>query len=584
MEKNTGSGALPRNKGLSLSRGEYIQFLNADDMLTKTALEELYGLAKKYDADVVYCEKHYEADEDGTNIRVKSNQKGGFVDKPTLEPNDFEKKVRGIMGDRYLTEPWNKLVKRNLIITNEIFFPAVKISEDNVWNQGVLFCAKKFLRVPNLVYIQRMSDNSMIRLGRTAEQKINFWLNPVLLGLKALDKMMGRHEFFKENFSARYALLKKFLDTRFSWTAGSAKRLSEEVIYSAIKSEFGEKLGEYDVLIPALCVAVYNEKKIHDDDAEIIRKLNIPNTAKILVRMDKEDAKNFQLLFVSDSKAKIARPEWWQKTGVCYMIDSYAGKLEIVVQAIVSGKVQIHLKGPYVTNPEDKSKLIPYWIDFNKLIVNGKIVFNMPAVVWNSKPYIYNMDVKAGEEIKIETEWLPHRADNIENVPAVINPPSPSIVPKLTKAQEKELDLISIIQKDYFTARADIQLVTKQKGEFQIISVLDEKAEIRKPAWFQKNGIGYQIQSYSGRLEFVAKASVDGKINLRLRGLDVRTPEDKTKRIPYWINYTRLIVDEEVIFDEITPAWLEKFYSYNTDIKAGEEIKIQIEWLPHGNN
>lgn len=38
MAKNSGSGGLPRNKGMMLSCGEYIQFLDADDTLTRTAL------------------------------------------------------------------------------------------------------------------------------------------------------------------------------------------------------------------------------------------------------------------------------------------------------------------------------------------------------------------------------------------------------------------------------------------------------------------------------------------------------------------------------------------------------------------
>ena len=56
-EKNSGGGGVPRNKGLLISSGEYIQFLDADDILTKTALEEMYTLAKEYDVDVVYCER-----------------------------------------------------------------------------------------------------------------------------------------------------------------------------------------------------------------------------------------------------------------------------------------------------------------------------------------------------------------------------------------------------------------------------------------------------------------------------------------------------------------------------------------------
>ena len=135
--------------------------------------------------------------------------------------------------------------------------------------------------------------------------------------------------------------------------------------------------------------------------------------------------------------------------------------------------------------------------------------------------------------------------------------------------------------KRYFTARVDIKLVPKAQGNFQIVSVSDDKATVWKPAWFNKDGIGYQIQSYAGKLEIVAKSDVDGRIRLNLKGLDVRNPEDKSKRIPYWIDYTKLIVNDEVIFDTLTPAWHDKQYIYALDVKANDEIKIQVEWLPH---
>lgn len=134
--------------------------------------------------------------------------------------------------------------------------------------------------------------------------------------------------------------------------------------------------------------------------------------------------------------------------------------------------------------------------------------------------------------------------------------------------------------KRYFTARIDIKLITTA-GDFQILSVSDNKATVWKPAWFQKGGIGYQIQSYAGKLEFIFKATVDSRVSLSLLGLDVRTPEDNSKRIPYWIDYTKLIVNGKMIFDKLTPTWHDKPYRCNINAKANEEIKIQIEWLPH---
>ncbi len=136
----------------------------------------------------------------------------------------------------------------------------------------------------------------------------------------------------------------------------------------------------------------------------------------------------------------------------------------------------------------------------------------------------------------------------------------------------------------HFTARIDIKFESEKAGDFQIVSVSDDGAKVEKPNWFQKGGIGYQIQSYVGKLEFIAKAEADGKINLWLRGVSVAPSNDPSKRIPFWIDYTKLIINGEIIFDKIVPVWLQEPYSYKMDVKAGEEIKICAEWLPHKGN
>ena len=260
MEKNSGSGAMPRNKGLALSRGEYIFFMDADDMLTKTALEELYTLAKNFDAEVVYCEKFFELNSATKTYKLISRQ-SGFVDKPMLDTENLAERIQGIMQGRYWVTPWCKLVRRNLMIEHEIFFPHVSISEDDIWTFGLVFYAKKFLRVPNVVYFYRSNEESVGQRKRTPEKKIIFWTNPILLGIKSLDNLMSKLDFFQKNPSYRYTLLEWFAMGRFISPRKDSWQMPPFKIYETIKKEFGDKFGEQDVLISLLCTYVMNLQK-----------------------------------------------------------------------------------------------------------------------------------------------------------------------------------------------------------------------------------------------------------------------------------------------------------------------------------
>ncbi len=97
LSKNSGCPSLPRNFALAAARGEYVYFLDADDLLSETALEELYKVAEKFSADVVHSEKCLVfVDTDGINSAEPSSfQTGEFVTEPTLETLDIGKRVIG---------------------------------------------------------------------------------------------------------------------------------------------------------------------------------------------------------------------------------------------------------------------------------------------------------------------------------------------------------------------------------------------------------------------------------------------------------------------------------------------------------
>ena len=135
--------------------------------------------------------------------------------------------------------------------------------------------------------------------------------------------------------------------------------------------------------------------------------------------------------------------------------------------------------------------------------------------------------------------------------------------------------------KGYFTARIDVNLLPTTQGELQILSMSDRKATSFKASWLPQSQSGYFIQSYVGNLEIVAKPASDGQLFLYLRGTDTRKSDDKSKRIPCWIDYTKLTVNGKVIFNHVISAWHDKPFIHKMDVKADEEIKIQVEWQPH---
>ena len=262
LDRNTGSGAVPRNTGLNFAHGEYVFFADADDLLTLTGLEELYSLAKDFDADVVYCEKYYTANEDLSKVFIHSEQYGGsFVDKPTLESEDLTERVQKILQDDFWVTPWSKFVKRRLLIDNRIFFPPVKIAEDDIWTYELVFRAKKFLRVPNIVYIWRQTDKSLFHKTRTAQSEINFWSNPLIFGLKNFDDFMGETEFFRRNPQYRLAVLDHLAHGRCFTQLSKVADISPLEFYETIRNGFEKNLGDYDVLVAYLCTLVNEQRK-----------------------------------------------------------------------------------------------------------------------------------------------------------------------------------------------------------------------------------------------------------------------------------------------------------------------------------
>ncbi len=136
----------------------------------------------------------------------------------------------------------------------------------------------------------------------------------------------------------------------------------------------------------------------------------------------------------------------------------------------------------------------------------------------------------------------------------------------------------------YISARIDLKMVGTPKPELNILFISDKNVKIAKPEWFNKNGTGYVITSYEGELEFFLHSNVTGKVEISLRGMDVRSPLSKDKHIPCWIDYVDLTIDNVTVFDTIKPVWHDEPFKYSIELKADHDIMVHVSWLPHKIN
>ena len=216
-KKNSGSPGEPGNFGVDLSRGEYLSVLDNDDAITPTALEELYFVAKKFDADVVACEKYFSVPENfwkDDDFRKKlcptSYPSIDFVSEPTLIPFDAAERVQLCFNRKFLWTLWSKLIRRDFLIENEILF-ADNLMQDMLATCCMVYSAEKFVRVPNVINFYREREDSLWHNVDEPKKFFKKYIRALTTGFNHLEKFLNGRKFFKQNPEMKRLVLETYV-------------------------------------------------------------------------------------------------------------------------------------------------------------------------------------------------------------------------------------------------------------------------------------------------------------------------------------------------------------------------------------
>ena len=150
LKKNGGLSSA-RNYGIARASGDYLFFIDSDDMITPDCLERLYGALVQSGADVA----------------VANHQK--FFDK--LEKREGDRSVSLLSGKKYVRDifgprcigsyAWGKLFPRYLFADR--LFPEGRLYEDTFTIPYLLYDLKKIAYVKTPLYFYRQRQGSILK-------------------------------------------------------------------------------------------------------------------------------------------------------------------------------------------------------------------------------------------------------------------------------------------------------------------------------------------------------------------------------------------------------------------------------------
>ena len=183
-QKNCGP-SVARNRGIELSKGKYILFIDSDDYLENNVLDKLLNEAFKRDLDILDF-KVFTEYKDGFK-RIWDNNLL-FLDKE-ISGLDYLKIYIDKFSKQPFVSPWSHLYKRDFLLENHLRFIEGIYFEDLLFTLESYILAKKVFMIDLFVYNYYNNQFSITKSKHSLNK-----LKDVFLIIDLYNKLMLKYE------------------------------------------------------------------------------------------------------------------------------------------------------------------------------------------------------------------------------------------------------------------------------------------------------------------------------------------------------------------------------------------------------
>lgn len=345
IKKENGGLGQARNYGIPYANGEYIAFVDSDDIISKSAYEKMYKKAKENDNDIVI----------GNVKRFNSKKEYDSV----LHTRVFKTNINSTHITKnpeliYDTTAWNKLFKYKFWLENKLMFPEGILYEDIPVTIPAHFLSTSTSVLCDVIYYWRERDGITKSITQERTDITNF--TDRLYGLKIVDK------FIEENVNSeicKKAKYYKWLDLDLKLYINKLDQVDDEY-----RERFIELVSEYIKNIPE---EMFKDLRAIDKmKYYCIQEKNI----NLLLEVLKYEKSDFKYLEIEREK------------------DTYKGKF------------------PFKDIPEEYY-IMNNEFNTGKIVRNlKKISFKKDKIVLNGNMYIPRVSVDSKNKIKLSAELI----------------------------------------------------------------------------------------------------------------------------------------------------------------------------------
>lgn len=214
-----------RNTGMRHAKGDFIQFVDSDDMLQQNACQILLDMQKKHNADLVIC-GFYNIDSDGKHIS------DDYEKNPIYNSEDFYKKFGLLLDKNLLRSPVNKLYKKTVIEEHKISFHSdFSIAEDGLFNLYYYLYTNSPVVIPDTLYICT-DHNDTARLTRKPHE--NFFQIQKIYFEQLVNLLQTKNAYTEQNRNTVMYQYLQILMSGLEKQAMHSQRLDLDTLYTNI--------------------------------------------------------------------------------------------------------------------------------------------------------------------------------------------------------------------------------------------------------------------------------------------------------------------------------------------------------------